>query len=136
MGNMGDSLALACELNASSVFPRKERERTSLPARSADTFSLCFPSLRLFRDLCQMHGVGECLFLLRKQLRLSAPHSLPLPTSSHAHCGRPGGAERRCGEGVGSLRNTELYHNRLSNAPMTTPFIPSCILLVRMTKKT
>lgn len=33
---MGDSLALVCERNASSVFPRKERERTCLPARSAN----------------------------------------------------------------------------------------------------
>lgn len=89
---MRDSGALVCELNASSVFPkRKEKGRVSQPGRQTGrhVFSL-FPSLRLFRDLCQMHRVGECLFLLRKQLRLSAPHSLPFQTSSNAHCACPG----------------------------------------------
>lgn len=84
-------MALVCELNASSLaFPRKERERTCLPARSANSrhvFSL-FPSPGLFQDLCQISGLGSVCsssenssdflhlipYLFKPAAMLTAPH--------------------------------------------------------------
>lgn len=139
-GNMGDSLALVCELNASSVFSRKERERTCLPARSANgrhVFSL-FPSPRLFQDLCQTHRVGKCLFLLRKQLRLSAPHSLPFQTSSNAHCACPGrrpkGSVRKVWESLEARSYSKIQTFKHTYDSSLYSLLD--ILLVRMTKNT